>query len=126
MGVIGGRLGYRLLRRLGGSPPRRNLCSGEAYRHRSKLEVLLGPGIWRELADKTVLDFGCGTGDDTIDIARHGAKRVIGLDIRESVLEVASCSAREAGVTDRCVFATEAPHEVDSSTTRVPLARCSS
>jgi ubiquinone/menaquinone biosynthesis C-methylase UbiE len=45
------------------------LCSGEAYRHRSKLEVLLGPGIWRELADKTVLDFGCGTGDDTIEIA---------------------------------------------------------
>ncbi len=113
MGVIGGRLGYRLLRRLGGSPPRRNLCSGEAYRHRSKLEVLLGPGIWRELADKTVLDFGCGTGDDTIEIARHGAKRVIGLDIRESVLEVARRSAREAGVTDRCVFATEAPHEVD-------------
>lgn len=113
MGVIGGRLGYRLLRRLGGSPPRRNLCSGEAYRHRSKLEVLLGPGIWRELADKTVLDFGCGNGGDTVEIAQHGAKRVIGLDIRESVLENGRRTAREAGVADRCVFTTEAPHQVD-------------
>jgi len=90
MGVIGGRLGYQLLRRLGGSPPRRDLCSGAAYRDRSKLEVLLGPGIWRECADKVVLDFGCGTGDDA---ARQ--------------------KAREAGVAGRCVFATQAPEPVD-------------
>ena len=51
MGVIGGQLGYRLLKRIGGSPLRRNLCSSEAYRYRSKLEVLLGPGTWAELAE---------------------------------------------------------------------------
>jgi len=113
MGVIGGRLGYQLLRRLGGSPPRRDLCSGAAYRDRSKLEVLLGPGIWRNCADKVVLDFGCGTGDDAVEIAQRGARRVIGLDIRESVLKVARQRAREAGVADRCVFATQAPEPVD-------------
>jgi len=51
MGLIGGQLGYRLLKQIGGSPPRRNLCSGEASRYRSKLEVLLGPGVWAELAE---------------------------------------------------------------------------
>src|SRR5207245_2924887 len=81
--------------RLGGSPPRRDLCSGAAYRDRSKLEVLLGPGIWRDCADKVVLDFGCGTGDDAVEIAQRGARRVIGLDIRESVLEVARQRAPE-------------------------------
>jgi SAM-dependent methyltransferase len=113
MGVIGGRLGYQLLRRLGGSPPRRDLCSGAAYRDRSKLEVLLGPGIWRDCADKVVLDFGCGAGDDAVEMAQRGARRVIGLDIRESVLQVARQRAREAGVADRCVFATQAPEPVD-------------
>ena len=62
---------------------------------------------------KTVLDFGCGNGGDTVEIAQHGAKRVIGLDIRESVLENGRRTAREAGVADRCVFATEAPQQVD-------------
>ena len=113
MGVIGGRLGYRLIRHLGGSPPRRNLCSGEAYRHRSKLEVLLGPGIWRELADRTVVDFGCGDGADTVEIAQHGARRVIGVDIRESVLANGRRAARDAGVEDRCVFATEVSEPAD-------------
>src|SRR5205807_1377315 len=42
-----------------------------------------------------------------------GARRVIGLDIRESVLRVARQRARDAGVADRCVFATQAPEPVD-------------
>ena len=113
MGLIGVSLGYRLLRVLGGSPPRRDLCSGSAYHHRSKLEVLLGPDIWRDCAGKVVLDFGCGTGVDTIEIAKRGARRVIGLDIRESVLRVARQKAREAGVEDRCVFATRPPERAD-------------
>src|SRR6185437_9484060 len=47
-----------------------------AYRGRNKLEVLFGPRVWVELADKTVLDFGCGSGEEAVDIARHGAARV--------------------------------------------------
>ena len=112
-GVIGGRVGYRLFRWLAGSPPRREPRSADAYRERSKLEVLLGPGVWREFDGKVVLDFGCGTGAEAIEIARRGAKRVIGLDIRENVLEIARRDAAEAGVTDRAVFTTAAEEMAD-------------
>ena len=61
MGLIGGELGYRLLRTLS---PRGNSDDGEsAYSNVSKLEVLLGKTIWDELRGKSVLDFGCGTGE---------------------------------------------------------------
>jgi SAM-dependent methyltransferase len=75
--------------------------------------VLLGPRIWRELEGKVVLDFGCGTGVDAIEIAQHGARRVIGLDIRESVLEIARRAALDAGVADRCIFSTKVDDPVD-------------
>jgi SAM-dependent methyltransferase len=113
-GVIGGRVGHSLLRWLAGSPPRRDRCSGDAYRDRSKLEVLLGPGIWRELEGKVVLDFGCGTGADAIEVASRGAKKVIGLDIRERALQIARRSAADAGLADRCVFVTETLEGADA------------
>ena len=57
-------------------------CNGSSYHNRSKLEVLFGPEIWREIAGKTVIDFGCGLGEDAIDMVRHGAAYVTGVDIR--------------------------------------------
>ena len=35
------------------------------------------------LAGKQVLDFGCGHGALSLDLARHGAKRVLGIDLSE-------------------------------------------
>jgi SAM-dependent methyltransferase len=113
-GVIGGRLGYHLIRLLGGSPPRRDPCSGQAYRHVSKLEKLLGPRIWDELKDKVVLDFGCGTGDQAIEIAQHGARRVVGIDTWAERIEEATRKARQAGVGDRCEFRTDPGELVDA------------
>src|SRR2546426_9055633 len=58
--VIGGSLGYRLLRAIspGGSTAR---CAEEtAYLNKSKVEALFGGEVWRDLVDKTVIDFGCG------------------------------------------------------------------
>lgn len=79
---IGGALGYALLRRLGAETALRgDYCSGNTYLDRSKLEVLLGKDIWKEIAGKTVLDFGCGGGEGSIEMAQHGARKVIGLDI---------------------------------------------
>lgn len=112
MGIIGGSLGYRLLRRIspegaGGG------CDGSVYAGRSKMEVLFGPGIWDELRGKTVVDFGCGEGAESIEVARRGAARVIGVDLREAVLDVARAAARRAGVAERCLFAKETNELVD-------------
>jgi SAM-dependent methyltransferase len=112
-GVIGGSLGYRILRRVGGQGEASGRCDGSAYRERSKLEVLFGPDFWRQIAGRTVLDFGCGAGDEAIEIARHGAQRVIGLDIRETALAHARQAAAAAGVGDRCRFVTRSDEPAD-------------
>lgn len=112
-GVIGGNFGYHLLRWIGARVAWREHCSGAAYQDRSKLEVLFGPQIWTEIAGKVVLDFGCGVGDQAIEIAQHGAKKVIGLDIQEQYLSLARRAARQAGVEDRCVFSTHTNEKSD-------------
>ena len=78
---------YLLLRWVYAEDP--DHLDGRAYQGRSKLEVLLGPGVFYKTRGKTVIDFGCGYGDQTIELAERGAKLAIGLDIREEVLEVA-------------------------------------
>ena len=108
--VIGGSLGYRLLRAIspGGSTAR---CAEEtAYLNKSKVEALFGGEVWRDLVDKTVIDFGCGKGEEAVEIAMRGARRVIGVDIRSDLLEIAHASAERAGVSDCCTF-TEVPSE---------------
>jgi SAM-dependent methyltransferase len=114
-GVIGGELGYRLLRCLspGGKEIFRPSTAQDAEADVSKLERKFGPQIWEELKDKVVLDFGCGTGTDAIEIARHGAKQVIGLDIRQWLLAEATLAAKGAGVADRCFFCRETDEKVD-------------
>jgi SAM-dependent methyltransferase len=57
-----------------------------------------------DLTDKTVLDFGCGTGEAAIECARLGARQVIGVDIQARWLEIARHKAMEAGVTRQCSF----------------------
>jgi SAM-dependent methyltransferase len=112
MGIIGGRLGYRLLRAIS-RDGETGYCDGGAYLHRSKIEALWGAEIWREFDDKVVIDFGCGAGAEAIEIAQHGARQVIGLDVRESVLYRARRHAIEAGVGARCVFASETEEKAD-------------
>jgi SAM-dependent methyltransferase len=111
-GIIGGALADRILSRLG-DPESRGYCDGSAYHGRSKLEMLLGPGIWSEVADKDVLDFGCGSGEQSVELARHGAHHVTGIDILEPALRHARDAARAAGVADRCTFGLEADRRAD-------------
>lgn len=110
MGLLGGTIGYRLLRYL--SPGSTGNNDYTAYQDRSKLEVLFGEDIWDEFANKTVIDFGCEGGIDSVEIAQHGA-RVIGIDLYENSLERARQRARTAGVEDRCSFVLETREKVD-------------
>ncbi len=113
MGFIGGALGYTLLTWMVPREDSRNHLSGAAYANKSKLTVLLGEGFFEEVQGKTVLDFGCGHGAEAIEMAQRGARRVLGVDIRKSVLETARAHAAEAGVADRCVFTTTPEEPAD-------------
>jgi 2-polyprenyl-3-methyl-5-hydroxy-6-metoxy-1,4-benzoquinol methylase len=102
MGLVGGALGTRVLKMI--SPTGAGgLADGtpKVYQGRSKLEVLLGPGVWDAIRGKTVVDFGCGPGQEAVELAERGAKRVIGLDLRERWLEMGRALARDHGVDDR-------------------------
>ncbi|HUQ31812.1 MAG TPA: class I SAM-dependent methyltransferase [Pyrinomonadaceae bacterium] len=112
MGIIGGQLGYRLLRRINrGDKPAG--CDESAYAGRSKMEQLCGPEIRREIEGRDVIDFGCGTGASAVEMVERGARRVIGIDIRESALMEARAKAERAGVADRCEFVTETKERAD-------------
>jgi SAM-dependent methyltransferase len=88
-------------------------CDGSAYQGRSKLEVLLGPRIWTEIAEKLVIDFGCGAGGEAVEMAQRGARRVIGIEIRESFIAEARKRAEREGVSDRCMFAQQTTEKAD-------------
>jgi SAM-dependent methyltransferase len=93
-------LQYRILKKL--SPGDPGVCSGEYFKDKSKLQVLLGGML--EVKGKTVIDFGCGEGGETVEMALNGARRVIGLDIREDILRVARDRAESLGLAAVCHF----------------------
>ena len=112
MGVIGGPIAYRLLRRIS-IDGETGYCDGSAYDGVSKIETLLGKRIWEDTRDKVVIDFGCGDGEDAVEIAKRTAKKVIGVDIRERALANARARAAAHGVADRCHFATTTEEKAD-------------
>ena len=112
MGIIGGSVGYHLLRRIS-ADGETGYCDGSAYEGVSKLETLLGNKIWADTKDKVVIDFGCGDGEDAVEVAARGAKRVIGVDIRERALANARKRAEARGVSDVCVFTTQTDEKAD-------------
>lgn len=74
---------------------------------------LLGPNFWEAIRGRSVLDFGCGTGIQVIQLAQRGARRVIGLDIQERFLAEGRRQAELAGVADKCVFVSHTDETAD-------------
>ncbi|MGP8246069.1 MAG: class I SAM-dependent methyltransferase [Bryobacteraceae bacterium] len=91
---------YRILKRISPGAP-----DGGAYEGQSKLAVLMGDEFFTKIAGKVVIDFGCGEGAEAVEMAGRGARQVIGIDVREDVLEAARQRAVSAGVQDKCLFA---------------------
>jgi ubiquinone/menaquinone biosynthesis C-methylase UbiE len=112
MGMIGGNIGYKLLKRI--SPNGSNTSmDGSAYIGKSKMATLLDKKIWDEIAGKVVIDFGCGEGSEVIEMASHGARKVIGLDIQENLLELGRERANQAGLSEKCLFELDTNEKAD-------------
>ena len=104
------RLQYRILRRIAPAEPTH--MDGSAFAGQSKIERLLGDAFLTQVRGRDVIDFGCGEGAEAVDLALHGA-RVIGVDMRESVLRTAREQAQRAGVADTCTFFTSTDTKAD-------------
>ena len=92
---------YQILRKI---CPGVRECFGASGEGKSKLAVLMGDEFFSRIAGKVVIDFGCGEGTESVEMAGKGAKRVIGIDVREDVLEAARQKALNAGVQNTCLF----------------------
>ena len=103
-GFVGGAVAYSILKRLGRHAIANLNREPAAYCDHSKLDVLLGTELWSRLPGARVLDFGCGPGKEVVELATAGAREVIGLDIRQEMLDRAREQAEHAGVADRCRF----------------------
>lgn len=112
--LLGGELGYRVLQRFPTPRSWQPRGSGSFLPQLSKLEEYWGPEIWGDLAGRTVIDYGCGWGGDSIEMAKRGARHVIGLDIRPKALAVAAQAAVRANVADRCSFQTVTEEKADA------------
>jgi SAM-dependent methyltransferase len=114
MGVIGGAVGVRLLNFASrGGTVSAYPSVATAYAHKSKLEVLFGPDVWDRVRGKDVLDFGCGEGNEAVDVALHGARRVVGLDLYDKWIDASTRLAESRGVASRCFFGRQWDEPVD-------------
>ena len=54
--------------------------------------------------DRSFLDVGCGNGLYSFDLARKGARRVLGLDISEVMIGLCKEASEQENLADRCEF----------------------
>lgn len=112
MGILGGSVGLRILRTIAQDVPQGDCL--ETDEDDGKIEAAFGGRLKATLAGKTVIDFGCGDGQQAIAMARAASDcRVIGLDIQQKHLDQARQRAVQAGLEDRCSFAMDTEERAD-------------
>lgn len=74
------------------------------FRQSMKQRYLLTLEGCSPIVGKSVLDIGCGPGHYSVELARRGASRVLGLDFADGMLELARKRASEGGVSNACTF----------------------
>ena len=57
-----------------------------------------------DLSGARVLDIGCGSGRYSMECAKRGAERVVGIDFAASMIEYSRKVAQEVGVAEKCEF----------------------
>ncbi len=66
--------------------------------------VRLTVAQFQDLHDFDVLDVGCGSGRNSVIFVQSGARRVVGIDFADNMLELARETARRNNMEDRCEF----------------------
>ena len=92
MGFMGGILARWILNAIA-SPEKSILGSRKSFHEsktRSNLKTRFGDTLTDQCQGKAVLDFGCGFGVQSVDVAKLGASRTIRVDIQASRLCLAS------------------------------------
>lgn len=114
MGIMGGKLGYRLLKKMSEGKLTEIDPEDGADEDRGGLLRCFGEDFYKEIEGKVVADFGCGTGAQAVAMAANGARKVIGIEILDKYLDIARRRALRQGVADKCVFlkGTEGPVDI--------------
>jgi|HubBroStandDraft_1064217.scaffolds.fasta_scaffold01250_13 2-polyprenyl-3-methyl-5-hydroxy-6-metoxy-1,4-benzoquinol methylase len=76
------------------------------WRKSMKLRYLRTLEGCQPIEGKTILDIGCGPGHFSTALAQRGAKKVLGVDFADSMIQLAKERAEQGGVVDRCEFRT--------------------
>lgn len=105
------RLQYQILKR--GWPTRPDLTGEIHFAGPTRIGSIFGDDFLSRLAGKIVADFGCGEGREAVELARLGASKVFGVEIREEVHETGRKLAREANVDHLCEFVVRPPQKAD-------------
>lgn len=111
MSLVGGRIGYLLLKAIASRQSAAEDSRPDTID--SQLKQFFGDDFFDLVRGKVVIDFGCGEGRQAVEMAINGAGRVIGLDIQEKRLEAARELARRKDVAHLCEFCSGTEEQAD-------------